>query len=68
MKKFLCIIMVLCLFLALAGCGKKKTLHCDRCNAEVVVDEKNNMEEDWIIYCEDCNEELFADDPLLGNG
>ena len=67
MKKILCVVLALSIFLLMTGCGKKKTLHCDRCNAEVIVDEKNNMEEDWTIYCEACNEELFGDDPVLGN-
>lgn len=46
--------------------GYTKILHCDHCGEEVEVKESSNMEEDWIIYCEKCNEELFADDPLLG--
>ncbi len=50
--------------LLLCGC-KTKTLHCDHCGEEVTVNESSNMEEDWIVYCETCNEELFGDDPLL---
>ena len=46
---------------------KTKILHCDHCGTEIKVSESSNMEEDWIIYCETCNEELFGDDPLLGN-
>lgn len=68
MKKFIGIIfVVVCVFLVMTGCGKTKTLHCDNCNKEVEVKEKSNMTEDWIIYCETCNEELFGDDPILGN-
>lgn len=50
------------------GCGEKKTLHCDRCGGEILVPVDNQMEEDWIIYCETCNEELFGDDPVLNPG
>ena len=56
---------VLILTLLLCGC-KAKTLHCDRCNKEVVVSENSNMEEGWSVYCAECNEELFGDDPVLG--
>lgn len=58
--------LLLILTLSLCGCGEKKTLHCDNCGIEVKADADSNMEEDWIIYCEDCNEELFGDDPVLG--
>ena len=67
MKKLLCFLGVLVIILTATGCAKTKTLHCDNCNKEVSVEESSNMEEDWIIYCEECNEELFGDDPILGN-
>ena len=66
MKKVLVLLLVACMLLAVVGCGRTKTLHCDGCGKEVTVKEDSNMEEDWIIYCEQCNEELFGDDPLLG--
>jgi len=50
--------------LIFAGCTPK-LLTCDNCGKEVKVPSNSNMEEDWIIYCEECNEELFAGDPLL---
>ena len=67
MKKFLGILMIICVLLFATSCGEKKILHCDHCNKEVLVDAESNMEEEWLIYCEECNEELFADDPILGN-
>lgn len=67
MKKVLCLILSLCLVFALTGCIKTRTLHCDNCGEEVVVRENSNMDEEWIIYCKECNEELFGDDPILGN-
>ncbi|MBR5524705.1 MAG: hypothetical protein IKU51_05530 [Clostridia bacterium] len=68
MKKTWCFLVVLMILLTVVGCGSKKTVHCDHCQKEVLIDEDSNMEEDWIIYCNECNEELFGDDPLLGNG
>ena len=65
MKKILIATMILLALLTMFGC-KTKTLHCDHCGEEVTVKESNKMEEDWIIYCEECNEKLFGDDPLLG--
>ncbi len=66
MKKSLCFLLAACLLFALTGCGKTKTLHCDSCNKEVKTYEKSEMDDDWIIYCNDCHEELFGDDPILG--
>lgn len=65
-KVFLMTMLIGACSFAVVGCGEKKTLHCDCCGSEVVVDGDSNMEEDWIIYCETCNEELFGDDPILG--
>jgi hypothetical protein len=67
LKKFSVIILVISVICIVAGCGKTKVLHCDHCNKEVKVEESSNMEEDWTIYCDTCNEELFGDDPLLGD-
>ena len=64
MKKRLIALFLLIILLFAAGC-KAKTLHCDHCGAEVNVKESSNMEEDWIIYCAECNEKLFDGDPLL---
>ncbi len=66
MKKLILFIVV-CVLLLAVGCGKAKILHCDNCNTEVKVEESSNMEESWIIYCEECNEKLFGDDPILGD-
>ena len=65
MKKMLFIVSVLCIAAMMAGC-KTKVLHCDHCDKEVVAKQDSNMEEDWIIYCDECNEDLFDDDPILG--
>jgi len=67
-KRIIALVLCLCAAAALFGCGKKKILHCDHCGGEVEVKESSNMDEDWIIYCGECNEKLFGDDPILGNG
>lgn len=59
---------LLAVLMMFVGCGKTKILHCDHCNKEVTVEESSNMEEEWIIYCPECNEELFGDDPVVGDG
>ena len=66
MKKIFFILLAILFILVLAGCGETKTVHCDNCKKEVAVDAGSNMEEDWIVFCEECNKELFGDDPILG--
>ncbi|MBE6688405.1 MAG: hypothetical protein E7588_03885 [Ruminococcaceae bacterium] len=67
MKKLIYLFVTMCILLTITGCAKTKTLHCDYCNKDVKVKESSNMEENWIIYCSECNNELFGDHPLLGN-
>lgn len=64
MKKLLALILAAVLFaLVLGGCGKKmKTLHCDNCGKAVEVEADSKMEEDWEIFCEDCQKELGLDE------
>ena len=69
MKKALLIFLLsIIVALLLSGCGEKRIVHCDHCGGEIKVDVDSNVTEDWILYCDPCNEELFGDDPLLGNG
>lgn len=58
MKKRWIIAAILGALLLLSSCGATKTLHCDGCGKDVTVSESSNMEEDWLVYCEDCNEEI----------
>lgn len=67
MKRIVIMFFVLVILLSLSACVKTKVLHCDHCGKEVSVRQDSNMEEDWTIYCEECNEKLFGDDPVLGN-
>ncbi len=64
MKRVLAI--TLLLMLLLCGCGKTKIVYCDHCGAEIKVAEDSNMnDEDWILFCKDCEEELFGDEPVV---
>lgn len=66
--RWIAILLMLTATMALLLCGcETKTLHCDHCGAEVKVSADSNMEEDWTIYCETCNEELFGNDPLFND-
>ena len=58
MKKLICLVLAMLTALSLAGCAKK-ILHCDGCGKELKCDD--NMEEEWIIYCVDCQKELGLD-------
>ncbi len=61
MKKIVLIISALLLLLSFAGCSANtKTLTCDNCGKEVKVAENNKMEEDWIVFCEECEAEIGA--------
>lgn len=65
MKKIIALLFALLLaLLSMCGCGKKevKTLHCDHCGKAVEVDADSQMEEDWILYCSECEKELGLDD------
>ncbi len=68
MRKYSWIAVLLAVLCLLGGCTKTKTVHCDRCGKEATISEKSNMEEDWIIYCKDCEEELFGDNPIVEEG
>lgn len=67
-RKIALLLALIAVLFSFSACVKTKVLHCDRCGTEITVGEKSKMEEDWIIYCEKCNKELFGDDPILGNG
>lgn len=60
-KKFVLLSLVLAMLFAFGGCGEKKILKCDNCGNDVSADADSNVEDDWIIYCAECEEELFSD-------
>ena len=59
MKKIWILLVLLCAFAALFGCGKKITLHCDRCGREVQFPADSGMTENWIVVCPECQKELY---------
>jgi hypothetical protein len=58
MKKLLGLTLILALLALLPSCGEKKILHCDGCGREVEVAASSRMEEEWIVFCEDCEKGL----------
>lgn len=54
--------MLILLTAVLAGCSQPtKAVHCDSCGKEVKIAADSNMDDDWIIYCKDCEKELGLD-------
>lgn len=59
MRRAAAIVLLLLCLLALVACGKPgKILHCDACGKEISVPADSDMEEDWILLCEDCRQQL----------
>jgi len=58
-KKTILIIFSVLLILSFAGCSAAtKTVTCDNCGKEIEVAENSNANEDWGIFCKECEEEL----------
>jgi len=57
-KKILLLVGVSILAMGICGCGAKKIVHCDKCGVEIKVDEDSNVDEDWILYCDDCGKDI----------
>ena len=55
-KRIFIITLSVFMLLLMNACGKTKILHCDSCNKEVLVSESSNMEEDWIVLCQECDD------------
>lgn len=58
MKKMIALFLAALVAVGLMACNKV-TLHCDNCGKEVKAD--NNMTEEWLIFCSDCEKELDVD-------
>lgn len=67
-KRIFALILAALLLLSLAACGKTKTVHCDHCGEEIAVNANSNMTDDWIIYCKQCEDKLFGDNPVVSPG
>ena len=55
-KRIYIITLSVFMLLLMNACGKTKILHCDSCKKEVLVSESSNMEEDWIVLCQECDD------------
>jgi DNA replicative helicase MCM subunit Mcm2 (Cdc46/Mcm family) len=58
MKKLIVALLLVLSLAMLAGCGKTRIVHCDRCGKEITVPENSNVTEEWILFCEDCEKEV----------
>ena len=64
-KKISVLLAILLVMLCASSCTKEmKKLTCDGCGKEVEVEKSSNMEEEWIILCEDCQPEIEFEDPF----
>ena len=64
MKKIVCLMMALVLMLTLVACGKR-IVTCDGCGKDIEVQAKSNVTDEWILYCSECEVELFGEDGLI---
>lgn len=63
-RRIVCLLLVLVLVLALVACGSK-TATCDGCGAEIQLEAKSNVTDEWIVYCRTCEVELFGEDGVV---
>ena len=61
MKKALALFFAILFCLSLAGCAPTRTVHCDNCGKEIRISADSGMDEDWILFCKDCEKELGLD-------
>ncbi|MBE6562312.1 MAG: hypothetical protein E7660_01085 [Ruminococcaceae bacterium] len=54
-RKIIAVILIALIFGGIFLIGNKKSLHCDGCDKIIRVSKKSAMEEDWMIFCEECN-------------
>lgn len=67
MKKILIIALaLLSIMTVLSSCGEKKILHCDKCGKEIEVDADSNMDEDWILFCDECGDIELEEETAVG--
>ena len=66
MKRLTLVLAVL--LLLLCGCSEKKTVTCDHCGAEIELKPDSNITDEWIVFCKECEENLFGDNPVVSPG
>ena len=59
---------LLALILLLTGCGGTKTVTCDHCGKDITLSEDSNITDEWIVFCKECEESLFGDNPVVTPG
>ena len=53
--------LLLALLMLLSGCGKKtRTVTCDGCGADITVEEDSKITDEWILFCQECEQNLFG--------
>ncbi len=62
-RKIIAVLLLVLIFGGIFLIGNKKTLHCDGCDEIIRVSKNSEMEEDWMIFCEDCNNAMTGDLP-----
>ena len=64
-RKLLCLFLVVVMLLTLVACGQKRTVICDGCGTEITVKDNSNITDEWIVFCEKCELELFGEDGVV---
>ncbi len=65
MKKWTALLALVLLLMSLCSCGETKTVTCDRCGKTIELNADSKIEEDWIVFCKECEEEAFGDNPVV---
>ena len=60
--------LLLALLLLLSGCADPKTVTCDHCGAEITLNKGSNITDEWIVFCKECEENLFGENPVVSPG
>ena len=58
-------ILLAVLLVLLPGCAGSKTVTCDHCGETIQLPQDSKIEEDWIVFCKTCEEDLFAENPVV---
>ena len=60
--------LLLAVLMLLTCCGKERIVTCDHCGGEITVKEDSNITDEWIVFCKECEETLFGDNPVVSPG
>jgi len=59
------LIALLLTVLLLIGCSEPRYVNCDACGKPQQVGQGSNVDESWIVYCDECYTERFGEDGLI---